>query len=131
MSSLSVWNTALTPAQVTAGMTTSYTGNESNLAGFWPLSGPANTPTRTTTIDNTFTNAQSFDGSSTFLTATPNASTPNFADLTTGFSASLWAYTSAVGNYARYFDFGNPPGGGDNVVLTREGTSNNLKLEVW
>jgi hypothetical protein len=131
MSSLSVWNTALTPAQVTAGMTTSYTGNENNLVGFWPLSGPANTPTRTTTLDNTFTNAQSFNGSSTFVTATPNSSTPNFADLTTGFSASLWAYTSAVGNYARYFDFGNPGGGGDNVVLTREGTTNNLRLEVW
>jgi hypothetical protein len=131
MSSLSVWNTALTPAQVTAGMTTSYTGNESNLVGFWPLSGPANTPTRTTTIDNTFTNAQSFDGSSTFLTATPNSSTPNFADLTTGFSASFWAYTSSVANYSRYFDFGSPPGGGDNVVLTREGTTSNLRLEVW
>ncbi|MEI6657512.1 MAG: LamG-like jellyroll fold domain-containing protein [Planctomycetota bacterium] len=131
MSSLSVWNAALTPAQVTAGMTTSYTGNENNLVGFWALSGPANTPTRTTTIDNTFTNAQVFNGSSTFLNATPNASCPNFADLTTGFSASLWANTSAVGNYARYFDFGNPGGGGEGVVLTREGTTNNLRLEVW
>ncbi|MEI7782339.1 MAG: LamG domain-containing protein, partial [Planctomycetota bacterium] len=131
MSSLSVWNTALTPAQVTAGMTTSYTGNENNLVGFWALSGPANTPTRTTTIDNSFTNAQVFNGSSTFVNATPNASSPGFADLTNGFSASLWAHTSAVGNYARYFDFGNPGGGGDNVVLTREGTTNNLRLEVW
>jgi hypothetical protein len=54
-----------------------------------------------------------------------------FSNFTNGFSAGVWAYTSAVGNYARYFDFGNPGGGSNNVVLTREGTSNNLKLEVW
>ena len=130
MSSLSVWNTALTPAQVTAGMTTSYTGNENSLVGFWSLSGPANTPTRTTTIDNTFTDAQAFNGSSTVVNVTPNASCPGFADLTSGFSAGFWANTSAVGNYSRYFDFGNVPFG-DSVDLTRDGTTNNLKLEVW
>jgi hypothetical protein len=54
-----------------------------------------------------------------------------FTNFTNGFSAGVWAYTSAVGNYARYFDFGNPGGGGDSIDLTREGTTNNLRLEVW
>ncbi|MFN6052454.1 MAG: LamG domain-containing protein, partial [Planctomycetia bacterium] len=65
------------------------------------------------------------------MNAPLTASGSGVSDLTGGFSAGIWAYTSAVGNYARYFDFGNPGGGSNNIVLTRDGTSNNLKLEVW
>ncbi|MBX9660275.1 MAG: LamG domain-containing protein, partial [Nitrospiraceae bacterium] len=93
------------------------------------VNGVANQATLTTPLSNPtpFNSALSFNGTSDFAQL-PSAGFTNFSN---GFSASLWANTSSVGNYSRYFDFGNPPGGGDSVVLTREGTSNNLKLEVW
>jgi len=37
MRDLSIWKTALTPAQVAASMTTLDTGNASSPSGYWPL----------------------------------------------------------------------------------------------
>ncbi|MEI7782072.1 MAG: LamG domain-containing protein, partial [Planctomycetota bacterium] len=144
MSNFSFWSTALTPAQVQAASNATLNGSEATLAYYNPLgfNPPSVTPsitppsplpysTATAQVFNeTFVNSQSFNGSSTFVNAAPTASGPGVANLTNGFSASLWAYTSAVGNYSRYFDFGNSPVF-DNIDLTRQGTTNNLLLEVW
>ena len=48
---------------------------------------------------------------------------------TGGFTASVWAYTTSTANNYSYFDFGNG-GGSDNIVLQRDGTSNQLNLQV-
>jgi hypothetical protein len=92
MAELSVWNTALTSTQVTAGMTTHYSGNESNLVGFWPLSGPASTPTSTVVADTSFTNAQVFTSSS----AATTISSTGLDDFTSGFSAGAWVSPTQI-----------------------------------
>ncbi len=47
-----------------------------------------------------------------------------------GFSCEFWAYPTAANSWARFFDIGNGPSL-DNIVLTREGTTNNLRFDVY
>ena len=49
---------------------------------------------------------------------------------TNGFSAELWADPTSVGSYQRFFDFGNGSYA-DNIVLFRNGTSNDLAFTVF
>ena len=126
MSSLSVWNTALTQPQVTAGMTTSYAGTESGLVGFWPLSGPASTPTPTLPATSQFTNAKSFNGSTDYVTVPSTG----LSDFTKGFSAGVWVYPTAATFNQRFFDFGAGQAA-DNIILRRYQTSNDLCFQVF
>ena len=145
MSDLSIWNTALTQAQVTAGMTTRYTGTEANLVNYWQLNQAAGTinavpggyALANATMAGTFTapgaqftpyaTGTIFDGSNTYITLP--ASSPSLSDFTNGFSAGLWVYPTAANNYARFFDFGNGAPS-DNIVLCRSATSNDLLFQV-
>ena len=49
---------------------------------------------------------------------------------TSGFSAEVWADPTSVGSYQRFFDFGNGSYA-DNIVLSRNGTSNDLAFTVF
>ena len=113
MGALSVWNTALTSTQVTAGMTTVYSGNESNLIGFWPLSGTASTPTSTVVADTSFTNAQVFTSSSA-ATTIPSTGLDNF---TSGFSAGVWIYPTQITSQT-IVSLGNGTWPAQNIQLT-------------
>src|SRR5205807_1432680 len=53
-----------------------------------------------------------------------------FADFSKGFTAEVWAYPTAVANSQEFFDHGNGAYS-DNIILFREGTSNNLLFEVF
>ncbi|MFN6050718.1 MAG: LamG domain-containing protein, partial [Planctomycetia bacterium] len=141
MRDLSIWKTALTPAQVAGSMTTLATGNASSPSGYWPLSSfiPLNGTTTgsTVTINSqavvsgqpsyvTAGSAMTFDGVSTSV----QLPSSGFRDFSQGFSAGVWAYTSSVATWGRYFDFGNGPVS-DNILLTRAGTSNDLSFTVF
>ena len=52
-----------------------------------------------------------------------------FADFTGGFSAEVWANPTSVGSWQRFFDLGRGQNL-DNIILTREGTTNNLFFQV-
>lgn len=47
-----------------------------------------------------------------------------------GFSCELWAYPTAANSWARFFDIGNGPSM-DNIVLTREGLTDNVRFDVY
>jgi hypothetical protein len=53
-----------------------------------------------------------------------------FADFSGGLTIALWARPTAAARYARFVDFANGSPG-DNFLLTREGTSSGLLLEVY
>jgi hypothetical protein len=84
-------------------------------------------PAATNTSGTPLQSALSFDGRTSYVSL-PSSGMSDFT--AGGFTASVWAKTSALGNYSRYFDFGDAPFM-DSIVLTREGTTNNLRLEVW
>jgi hypothetical protein len=68
-----------------------------------------------------------------------NAGNPTWVNLWTlaldfgagsrGFTFEAWVWFDAVGNYARIFDF-HQTNGSDNLLLARDGTSNNLLFQV-
>ena len=51
-----------------------------------------------------------------------------YQDPASGFSFTVWAYPKSAGNQARFFDIGNGQSM-DNLVLTREGSSGNLRFD--
>lgn len=51
-----------------------------------------------------------------------------YQDPASGFSFSVWAYPKSAGNFARFFDLGNGQNT-DNVVLTRDGSSDVLRFD--
>ena len=53
-----------------------------------------------------------------------------FTSFAGGWSFETWIYPTTNGNYARVFDLGNGANA-NNVVLYRQGTSNNLAFNVW
>ncbi|MHC4250416.1 MAG: LamG domain-containing protein, partial [Planctomycetota bacterium] len=53
-----------------------------------------------------------------------------FSDFSGGLTIALWARPTAAARYARFIDFANGSPG-DNFLLTREGTSSGLLLEVY
>ena len=56
---------------------------------------------------------------------------PNgFADLSQGFTFSVWANAEEVGDYARFFDFGNGSSS-DNIIVAREASTNNLRFWIF
>lgn len=52
------------------------------------------------------------------------------AGLSDGLTVSIWAYPTAVKNWARFVDFGNGSSS-DNILFSRRETTNNLVAEVW
>ena len=146
MMGLSIWNTPLSQQQVKDGMTTTYTGNESGLVAYWPMDGSpaANVSDLGTNQLNgiaegglSYTPLSSgyhtpFAGSLTFDGATTSVQLPatGFSNFSTGLSAGVWVYPTADSDNARLFDLGNGTAN-DNIVLTRDGTSNDLSLQVF
>ncbi|MBN2841480.1 MAG: hypothetical protein JXM68_00220, partial [Sedimentisphaerales bacterium] len=53
-----------------------------------------------------------------------------FADFRSGMTVTLWAYPTAVQNWARFIDFGNGEYN-SNIVFARRGTTNNLVFEGY
>ena len=53
-----------------------------------------------------------------------------FGKMHDGFTVALWAYPTAVKNWARFFDFGNGNAAG-NILLARMGNTNDLVFEVY
>ncbi|MDB5105468.1 MAG: hypothetical protein JWP91_3157 [Fibrobacteres bacterium] len=53
-----------------------------------------------------------------------------YQDFSGGFSFSIWAYPTAVKNYARFFELGNGESA-DNIMLTRDGTSDDLRFDNY
>ncbi|MEM7293095.1 MAG: LamG domain-containing protein, partial [Pseudomonadota bacterium] len=51
-------------------------------------------------------------------------------DFTSGFAATAWVDFGTTQNWERVFDFGNGAGN-NNILLTRNGNSNNLTFEVY
>lgn len=66
-----------------------------------------------------------FDGSNDYVTLPTIQS-----DLIDGLTVSVWAYPTAVRNWARFIDFGNGSAM-DNILFSRRETTNNLVVEVW
>jgi hypothetical protein len=58
------------------------------------------------------------------------AAPEGFADFSGGLTIALWARPTAAAGYARFIDFANGSPS-DNFLLTREGTSPDLLLEVY
>ncbi len=69
--------------------------------------------------------ALAFDGSDDYIDL-PDS----FIDLTNGFTVSVWAYPTSVGNWIRFIDFGNGIAN-NNIIFARNGVSNTLTLEVY
>jgi hypothetical protein len=71
--------------------------------------------------------AAQFDGTNDYLQLPAG-----FADFTNGFSAEVWLYPTAVGTYGyqRVFDLSSGASV-DNILLAREGTTNNLIFQVY
>jgi len=53
-----------------------------------------------------------------------------FANFTGGITLEIWANPTAVTSGAPFFDLGRKQGT-ENIVLQRNGTTNDLRLEVW
>jgi hypothetical protein len=70
-------------------------------------------------------NALQFDGTNDYVDI-PDG----FDNFQAGLTINLWAYPTAVKNYARFVDFGNGSAS-DNLAFSREGTTNNVFFEVW
>jgi len=54
----------------------------------------------------------------------------DFNSLQAGLTVNVWAYPTAVKNWARFIDFGNGSTS-DNILFSRYSDTNNLTLEVW
>jgi hypothetical protein len=54
-----------------------------------------------------------------------------FADFTKGFTAELWVYPTTTASNQIFFDLGNGLSSYDNILLSREGTSNNLLFQTY
>jgi M6 family metalloprotease-like protein len=65
-----------------------------------------------------------FDGVDDYVSLAPQDKKNN------GLTIALWAYPTAIQNWARFVDFGNGPYS-DNIILSRFQTSNNLVLEIY
>lgn len=129
MAGLSIWTTALTQSQIQAGMTSGQTGAEPGLVGYWPLGGSAAVPVAVSVTDSTFANAMSFDGVTTSLSLSSN----NLSNFTTGFSAGVWVYPTAITNNAPIFVLGQDGTSfipGSSIRLGRSGTSDDLVFSV-
>ena len=135
MNSLSVWNRPLSATEVQTAQSTVYNGSETGLVGYWTMNdttngvvfdrGPNYLNSDTGPNPTRFSSALSFNGTSDFAQLPSNG----LANFTNGFSAGVWAYTSSVADGSQYFSFGNGPNS-DNIVLRRDGTSNNLRFAV-
>ncbi|MEI7780565.1 MAG: LamG-like jellyroll fold domain-containing protein, partial [Planctomycetota bacterium] len=82
-------------------------------------------PAAANTSGTPLQSALCFDGRTSYVSLPSSG----FNDFKNGFTASVWAYTTSTANNYSYFDFGNG-GGSDNIVLQRDGTSNQLNLQV-
>ncbi len=67
-------------------------------------------------------NAIVFDGEEDYITLSEG-----FEDFTAGMTISVWAYPTAVNNWARFIDFGTG-NGNDDLLFSRYGTTNTLSL---
>jgi len=54
----------------------------------------------------------------------------DFSDFSGGITISVWAKPAADTNWSRFVDIGNGPAS-DNILLARNGTSNNLTFEIY
>ncbi|MFN6050266.1 MAG: LamG-like jellyroll fold domain-containing protein, partial [Planctomycetia bacterium] len=140
MADLGVWNRAISAEEVRSAYTSGLQGNESGLVQLYRLgnlqTGGGNSkgenvtgevkPVISSTDALPIQRPMGFDGSTNYVIL-PSTGLSNF---TSGFSASVWAYTSTAANWAKYFDFGNGAAS-DNILLTRVGTSNDLAFTVY
>jgi hypothetical protein len=148
MDHASVWNRALSSGEMASAPTTTYSGAESGLVGYWPLnesagsiatdrstglvidrssSGLNATASASVYPQATGFNALNFDKSANSYVTLPST---GFANFTGGFSAGVWAYPTSFTNWERFFDFGNGASS-DNIVLYRSGGSNDLLYSVF
>jgi hypothetical protein len=80
----------------------------------------------TTYSTGKFDNARYFNGVDSYMTAPAG-----FADFTAGFTFEFWANPQgANGNNTRFIDFGNGCPN-DNIIISRNGTSNDMLIEVF
>ena len=146
MNALSLFNRALNDNEVAGAMNTVYAGTENGLVGYWPLndlasgqvddfgpnkySGTAGTGVSNYNIPIDFStpyaDALAFDGSNTYV----QLPSSGFANFTNGLSAGVWVYPTSVGNWARFFEFGNGPDS-NNIIMARDGSTNDLVFRVW
>ena len=124
MADLGVWNRAISVEEVRSAYTSGLRGDENGLVQLNRLGEVK--PVVSTTDALPMQRPMTFDGSSNYVIL-PSTGLNNF---TSGFSASVWAYTSSTANWAKYFDFGNGAAS-DNIVLTRVGRTNDLAFTVF
>lgn len=53
-----------------------------------------------------------------------------YQDFSAGFTFSVWAYPTAAGKYARFFELGNGENA-DNIMLTRDSTTDNIRFDNY
>lgn len=70
-------------------------------------------------------NSSAYNGSNQYV----NLGTDN-TDYTNGLTISTWAYPTASGSYARFFDCGNGQAN-NNFVFYRQGTTDAIGAEIW
>jgi sugar lactone lactonase YvrE len=120
---VSVWNTALSAAQIQAAMNHPLTGSETGLLGYWPMdeasgtnvydfSGHTNTgtlfnnPARVVSGAN-FVMPDPGYGISLTGTNSEYVQLPNGVWFTNDFTVEGWVYCRSYNNWSRLFDFGN------------------------
>ena len=69
-------------------------------------------------------NALVFDGENDYVTLSEG-----FEDFTAGLTISVWAYPTAVNNWARFLDIGSAAEGPDDILFARVGTENTLRID--
>lgn len=52
-------------------------------------------------------------------------------DFSKGFTFSCWAYYENFGNWSRLFDFSEQGSANDTILLANDGTTNNLRLDIY
>ncbi|TAE00502.1 MAG: hypothetical protein EAZ97_05700 [Bacteroidetes bacterium] len=70
-------------------------------------------------------NALNFDGVDDYVDLGSG-----FSDFSNGLTMAVWAYPTSNGSFARFFDIGNGQQV-DNIILHRNGTTNDLYLQVF
>ncbi|MFM7591527.1 MAG: LamG domain-containing protein, partial [Isosphaeraceae bacterium] len=130
MNHFSIWNKALSAAEVRAGMNTVPAADTPGLGAYYPLTEAVVPEKITATIPTTnptpLGSAYDFNGATDFIQL-PSTGLSNF---TGGFSIGVWAFPTTNSSYARIIDFG-AGASSDNINFLRVSTTNDLQFEVY
>ncbi len=144
---VSVWNTALSAAQIQAAMNHPLSGNEPGLLGYWPMNEAGGTNlydvSGHTNTGGLFSNPARVASGATFVIPDPGygisltgtnseyVQIPNGVWFSNDFTVEGWVYARSYNNWSRLFDFGNGPYLQEVYLALSEGGGGYPKMGVF